>query len=80
MIEIKSSSLTQSTYSDWGTVKHGVPQRSILGPLLFMIYKNGLPPILNTSSIPIIFVDDTSVIISNKILDDFCILSNRVLS
>jgi hypothetical protein len=33
-----------------------------------------------TSSIPIIFADDTSVIISSKNLDDFCILLNKVLS
>jgi hypothetical protein len=35
--------------------------------------------LLNTSSIPIIFVD-TSVISSSKKLDDFCILLNKVLS
>jgi hypothetical protein len=37
-------------------------------------------PILRTSSIPIIFADDTSVIISGKNLYDFCMLSNKVVS
>jgi hypothetical protein len=78
--EIKSSDLTQSTYSNWGTVKHGVPQGSILGPLLFLVDTNDLAPTLNTSSIHIIFTDDASVIISSKNLDDFCILSNKILS
>ena len=78
-IEIKSSNSVQSTYSDWGIIKHGVPQGAILGPLL-LIYINDLPPTLRTSSIPLIFADDTSVIISGKNLDDFCMLSSEVLS
>jgi hypothetical protein len=39
-----------------------------------------VPPTLNTLSVPIIFADDTSLNISSKNLDDFCILSNRVFS
>jgi hypothetical protein len=41
---------------------------------------NDLPPTINTLAIPTIFADDTTIIISNKNLHDFCILSNRVLS
>jgi hypothetical protein len=52
--------------------KHGVPQGSILGPLLFIIYTNGLPQTTNALTEPIIFSDDTSVIISNKDFYDFC--------
>jgi hypothetical protein len=35
---------------------------------------------MNTLSVPIIFADDTSVIIYSTNFDDFCILSNRAIS
>jgi ABC-type sugar transport system ATPase subunit len=41
---------------------------------------NNVPPTINTLAIAILFADDTSIIISSKNLDDFCMLSNRVLS
>jgi hypothetical protein len=76
----KFVALTNYATPCWRTVKHGVPQGSILGPLLFIIHINVLPPKLNTSSIHIIFADDTIVLISSKNLDDFCTLSSKVLS
>jgi hypothetical protein len=61
--EIKSF---ENISSKWGTVKHVVPQGSILGPLLFIMYINDLPPTINTLSELILFADDISVIISGK--------------
>jgi hypothetical protein len=67
-------------FSDWGILKHGVPQGFILGPLLFLVYINDLPPRINSLAEPILFSGDTSVIISNGNFKDFCATSNLVLS
>ena len=62
--------LNQNYFSIWEEIKHGVPQGSILGPLLFLFYISDLPKAINDKSIPILFADDTSILITSPNKND----------
>ena len=57
------------TASTWGTILSGVPQGSILGPLLFTIMVNDLPGVTSTSKI-LMYADDTVLLCSAKQIDE----------
>ena len=65
LAERRQQSLVNGYLSSAKTIKCGVPQGSILGPLLFLIYINDLPNCLKHSN-PRMFADDTNITTSSK--------------
>jgi glutathionyl-hydroquinone reductase len=70
-VEIKHTDYNYQIASEWGQIRHGIPQRSTLDPLLFLLYINDLPSFIRNKSKPILFADDTSVIVTNSSPADF---------
>jgi hypothetical protein len=61
-------------------LKHGFPQISVLGPLLFIIHRSDLSLRINAVPKQTLFVDDTNVLIVSRNFKDFCSVSNLFLS
>jgi len=64
------------SYSDWSSILSGVPQGSVLGPMLFLVFINDLPEAL-TGCIKL-FADDTKIYSTVSTDSDFRILQENL--
>ena len=68
-----------NTSSDMKLITCGVPQGSILGPLLFLLYINDIASV-STILFSILFADDTTLFYSSKNLQELSDVVNNELS
>ena len=66
------------TFSESGNLLCGVPQVSILGPLLFLLYINDMPQAIDCELL--IYADDTCLIFQHKDIHEISIVLNKNFS
>ena len=70
-MHICSIYIVNTAVSNWAMIKHGVPQGSVLGPTVFLLYINDLPAVINKKATPVLLADDTSILFTHSNFMEF---------
>ena len=69
----------EGCYSDWANALRGVPQGSILGPLLFLLYVNDLPDVVTKCTVNM-YAGDVAIYFASKDVNEVADSLNEDLS
>jgi hypothetical protein len=70
-VQISDKEINQTIFYAWEKISDGAPQGSVLDPLLFLMYSNDLSKTINDKTVPILFTDDTSIVVNSPNSKDF---------
>ncbi|XP_046685907.1 uncharacterized protein LOC124371605 [Homalodisca vitripennis] len=75
VVEIKSTvkGTTKAFRSQPLPIQRGVPQGSVLGPVLFILFTNDLPEYLSEYTKTLMYADDTTLILDNHSPENLCL-------
>ena len=78
LLNRRQAVMVNGRLSGYKTLNRGVPQGSIFGPILFVIFLNDLPKVMSVS--PVLYADDTTLLMGNDNLDTLVASKNEELN
>lgn len=79
-IQYTEKNLLQTARSEPLPVTRGVPQGSVLGPVLFILLTNDMPQYIGEHCVPLMYADDTTLLVSESSPDDLAVSSYTALN
>jgi hypothetical protein len=77
-VNLGANNSINSFLSSWAEIKFGVPQGSILGPLLFLLYIKDITKVSVNWAKIFLYADDTSINVTNSAYDDYKSAINKI--